>query len=83
MHYFLFVCIWGKKSLLVQSIIYKLLQLPTYTGNQSYSRNQHSLHIRTINLHSRWPHYQQPHLGSSLTWLRASNPHGQYENFIY
>jgi len=50
---------------------------------KSFTRNQKSLHYRTINLCCRWPHYEQPRLLSSLTWLPASNPRGQYENFFY
>jgi len=49
----------------------------------SYARNQQPLHSITINLCSRWPHYEQPRFHSSLTWLPVSNPLGQYENFFY
>ena len=81
---YLFNCIWGKKSALVQLIKYQLCNLSlSLELKKSYSRNQQSLHSRTINLCFRWPHYEQPRSHSSLTWLPASNHRGQYEHFFY
>ena len=59
----------------------------SFTWTQiSYTTNQQTLNSWAINLCSRWPHYAQPHLHSSLTRMPASNPLwsvGKFLLFIY
>jgi hypothetical protein len=79
---YLFICILGKNSALVQ-LTTNCLTSFCHSTQILCTRNPRSLHSRTINLCFRWPHYEQPCLHSSLTWMTASNSHGQNENFFY
>jgi len=76
-HYFLiylFICIWGAKSALVQLIKHK-----------SYSNNKPNHHFtpELVTCCFRWPDYEPPRSHCSLTGLPASNACGQYENSFY
>jgi hypothetical protein len=47
-----------------------------------YTRNQQSLHSRSINLFFRWPHYAHPPWQSSLSWMRASSSLWSVRKFL-
>ena len=73
-HYFLlylFICIWGAMSALVQLIKYKSFL-------KSCNNNQQSLHSKTSNLCFRRPYYAQP----CLYHLLLDSQH-QYENSFF
>jgi hypothetical protein len=49
------------------------VQPPSFNRTKkSYTRDQKSLHYRTINLCCRWPHYEQPHSARLLDCQRPT-----------
>ena len=73
--FYLFICIWSKKSALVQLINYQLwnLLLSLKLKNHMLETSNQELLIWALGDLTT----------SSLAWLPASNPRGQYENVFY
>ena len=63
--------------------LFDLLFPPSFTPTQiKYTTKHQPPHSRTINLCSRWPHYEQSRSHSCLLECQRPAPFGQYKKFL-